>query len=257
MSRRSPMPSGRATGRPDPWGRAPPCASSARRPLPTCSRGSTRTSREAGRNYFLRMPTGQGRWRCWAASTRRERSSPSDRAALEERGGGHLLANITAFECIWVELWAGDPAAAAKFGAEGWRLHEGLGESFALAIRGRDLLACALRARPARRGGGLGRPRSGVRPSGEPWADVQRQVKAKVLARRGEHAEAERLAREAVSNLRGDRAARPTGRRVRGPRRGAPARRESRRGGRRARAGARALRAEGKPRHGRADARSA
>ena len=49
------------------------------------------------------------------------------RAELAERGGGILLANITAFESVWVELWAGDPVAAAEFGAEGFRLHEGLG----------------------------------------------------------------------------------------------------------------------------------
>ena len=50
------------------------------------------------------------------------------RAELAERGGGLLLANITAFESVYVELWAGDPAAAAEFGAEGFRLHEELGE---------------------------------------------------------------------------------------------------------------------------------
>ena len=52
-----------------------------------------------------------------------------DRADQEERGGGILLANLTAFESVWVELWAGDAEAAAEFGAEGWRLHQELGES--------------------------------------------------------------------------------------------------------------------------------
>ena len=47
---------------------------------------------------------------------------------LAERGGGVLLANITAFESVWVELWAGDPAAAAEFGAAGCRMLEELGE---------------------------------------------------------------------------------------------------------------------------------
>ena len=51
------------------------------------------------------------------------------RAEQAERGGGVLLANLTAFESVWVELWAGDAAAAAEFGAEGWRLHLELGES--------------------------------------------------------------------------------------------------------------------------------
>ena len=68
------------------------------------------------------------------------------RAELAERGGGVLLANITAFESVWVELWADDPAAAAEFGAAGFRLLEELGErgflSAAAALPG----AGALRA---------------------------------------------------------------------------------------------------------------
>ena len=55
------------------------------------------------------------------------------RAELAERGGELLLANITAFESVWVELWAGDPAAAAAFAAEGFRLHEELGEQIFLS----------------------------------------------------------------------------------------------------------------------------
>ena len=49
------------------------------------------------------------------------------RAELAERGGGVLLATITAFESTWVELWADDPAAADEFAAEGFRLLEELG----------------------------------------------------------------------------------------------------------------------------------
>jgi hypothetical protein len=52
-----------------------------------------------------------------------------DRADQAERGGGRLLANLTAFESVWVELWAGNAEAAAEFGVEGWRLHQELGES--------------------------------------------------------------------------------------------------------------------------------
>ena len=50
------------------------------------------------------------------------------RAELAERGGGILLANVTASSPSDVELLAGDPAAAAEFGAEGCRLLEELGE---------------------------------------------------------------------------------------------------------------------------------
>jgi class 3 adenylate cyclase/tetratricopeptide (TPR) repeat protein len=122
------------------------------------------------------------------------------RAELAERGGGVLLANITAFESVWVELWAGDYAAAARFGAEGFRLHEELGEQSNLALAA----------------GNLARAHYGLDQLDEAdaWADrasefgmnevgwtemLWRQVKAKVLARRGKHAESERLAREAVA----------------------------------------------------------
>jgi tetratricopeptide (TPR) repeat protein len=123
-----------------------------------------------------------------------------ERAELAERGGGVLLANITAFESVWIELWAGDPAAAAEFGAEGCRLHEELGEqsflphaagNLAQALYALDRLdeADAWASRAAELGA-----------SDDAWKELLwRQVWAKVLARRGEHAEAERLAREAVA----------------------------------------------------------
>jgi class 3 adenylate cyclase/tetratricopeptide (TPR) repeat protein len=123
-----------------------------------------------------------------------------ERAELAERGGGVLLANITAFESVWIELWAGDPAAAAELGAEGWRLHEELGEqrflphaagNLAQALYALDRLdeADAWAGRAAELGA-----------SDDAWKEMLwRQVLAKVLARRGKHAEAERLAWEAVA----------------------------------------------------------
>ena len=123
------------------------------------------------------------------------------RAELAERGGGVLLANITAFESVRVELWADDPAAAAEFGAEGCRLHEELGEQefqsapaafLAQALYAVDRLdeADAWAARAIRQLGAGDDTETQM---------LLRQVSAKVLARRGEHAEAERLAREAVA----------------------------------------------------------
>ena len=122
------------------------------------------------------------------------------RAELAERGGGVLLANITAFESVWVELWAGDPAAAAEFGAAGCRLFEELGELGFLSTAAGNL-AQALYALDrldeadawAGRAIELGASDDAVTQM------LWRQVRAKVLARRGEHAEAERLAREAVA----------------------------------------------------------
>jgi class 3 adenylate cyclase/tetratricopeptide (TPR) repeat protein len=114
--------------------------------------------------------------------------------------GGVLLANILAFESVWVELWAGDPAAAVAFGAEGCRLHDELGEESGLASAA-GYLADALFL-------------VGRLDEAEAWTTraqdlgatgdlekevVWRRVRAKVLARRGMHAEAQRLAAEAVA----------------------------------------------------------
>ena len=44
-----------------------------------------------------------------------------------------MLADVTAFCSVWVELWADDPAAAAEFGAAGVTLHEQSGEQGALS----------------------------------------------------------------------------------------------------------------------------
>jgi class 3 adenylate cyclase/tetratricopeptide (TPR) repeat protein len=122
------------------------------------------------------------------------------RAELAERGGGVLLATITAFFSVWVELWADDPAAAAEFGAAGLRLFEDLGELgflstaagyLAQALYALDRLdeADAWAARAIQLGGS----------DDTVTQMLSREVRAKVLARRGEHAEAERLAREAVA----------------------------------------------------------
>ena len=122
------------------------------------------------------------------------------RAHEAERGGGVLLANLLAFECVDLELWAADPAAAAEFGAEGFRLHEEMGNrdfvpsaaaNLARALYALDRLdeADSLAGRSAE----LGTSDDAVKEM------LWRQVRAKVLARRGQHAEAERLAREAVA----------------------------------------------------------
>jgi tetratricopeptide (TPR) repeat protein len=123
-----------------------------------------------------------------------------ERAELAERGGGVLLANITAFESVWIELWAGDPAAAAEFGAEGCRLHEELGEqSFPPLAAGNLAQALYALDRLEEADAWAGRAAELGASDDASKEMLWRQVRAKVLARRGEHAEAERLAREAVA----------------------------------------------------------
>src|SRR5262249_33954184 len=121
-------------------------------------------------------------------------------AELAERGGGIEYATMTGIESANVELLAGDPAAAAELGAEGCRLLEALGERAFLSTAAATL-AQALYALDrlseaetwAARAAELGAA------DDAPTQMLWRQVKAQVLARRGEHAEAERLAREAIA----------------------------------------------------------
>jgi class 3 adenylate cyclase/tetratricopeptide (TPR) repeat protein len=122
------------------------------------------------------------------------------REELAERGTKLALAELTGLSSVDVELLAGDPAAAVEFGTEGCRLFEELGERSWLSTAAAEL-AQALYA--------LDRL-----DEAEKWAGravelgasddaatqmLSRQVRAKLLARRGEHAEAERVARDAVA----------------------------------------------------------
>jgi class 3 adenylate cyclase/tetratricopeptide (TPR) repeat protein len=121
------------------------------------------------------------------------------RVELAERGGGMLLANITAFESVDVELLAGDPAAAVGFAFEGFRQHEQIGEPIFLSAAAAYVAKAAYALDRfddaetwAQRAADLGASETVTRMT-------CLQVQAKVLARRGEFAEAARLAREAVS----------------------------------------------------------
>jgi tetratricopeptide (TPR) repeat protein len=122
------------------------------------------------------------------------------RADLADRGARRGLATATCRGSFDVELLAGDPAAAAEFGEEGCKLYEELGEKGLLssaAVRLAQAYYALDRLEDAEAWAGrcveLG-------TSDDVFNEmVWRQVRAKILARRGEHAEAERLAREAVA----------------------------------------------------------
>ena len=116
----------------------------------------------AGRDHWLRM------YRALALAMlgRFDEARPmlaETRAELAERGGGIRLAVTTGIESVDFELLAGDPAAAAELGAEGCRLFEDLEDESFLSTAAGSLAQSALRARPARRGRRLGRPRRGAR----------------------------------------------------------------------------------------------
>jgi class 3 adenylate cyclase/tetratricopeptide (TPR) repeat protein len=122
------------------------------------------------------------------------------RMKVAERGGGLPLASLLGEDSIKLALLAGDTAAAADLGREAMRLYDELGEqSFASTAAGR--LAQALYELDrldeaetwAARAGEIGASDDALTQM------LWRQVQAKLLARRGEHAEAERLAREALA----------------------------------------------------------
>ncbi len=122
------------------------------------------------------------------------------RAELAERGGRIPLAGVTGGAWAEIELLAGDPATAVELGEEGCRLFDELGEkSFQSYTAGK--LAQALYAvdRLDEADAWAGRAAELGASDDVTTQMLLRQVRAKVLARHGEHAEAERLAREAVA----------------------------------------------------------
>jgi ATP/maltotriose-dependent transcriptional regulator MalT len=122
------------------------------------------------------------------------------RELLAERGMRLYLAERQAMSSVELELLAGNPAAAVELGTEGCRLLEELGERGWLSTAA-GYLAQALYALDR-----LGEAETWVDRSRELGASddlatqaLWRQVEAKVLARRGDVEDAERLAREAVA----------------------------------------------------------
>jgi predicted ATPase len=122
------------------------------------------------------------------------------RTDLAERGVKLELAMITVFVSVWVELSADNAAAAAKYGTEACRQLEELGEraflSTAAATFARTL--CELDRLDEADAWAARATELGASDDAETQM-LSRQARAKVLARRGEHAAAERLAHEAVA----------------------------------------------------------
>jgi len=122
------------------------------------------------------------------------------RADLAERGGGLPLAGISGEEAVEVELLAGDPGAAAALAEGSCRLLEELGQRSVLSTVAARLAQVyyqldRLEEADAWAGRALGEGASDDAITQMLW----RQARAKVLARRGRHAEAEVMAREAVA----------------------------------------------------------
>jgi len=121
------------------------------------------------------------------------------RAELAERGTGMGLASTTGMESVDVELWAGDPAAAAELGAEACRLLDDLGEKTILSNAAGKLAQALYALDQLEEADAWAGRAAELRASDALTQMLWRQVRAKVLARRGQHVEAESLAREAVA----------------------------------------------------------
>jgi class 3 adenylate cyclase len=122
------------------------------------------------------------------------------RAELAERGGGMALALATGHESVDLELLAGDPAAAVAFGEEGCRLFDEQGErGFLSTAAGKLARALYVLDRLEEADAWAGRAAELGASDDMSTQMLWRQARAKVRARRGEHAEAGRLAREAVA----------------------------------------------------------
>jgi len=120
------------------------------------------------------------------------------RAQLADRGSTVSLALTTGHVAVDVELLAGNPAAAAEFAEDGRRLLEQTGDHSWLSTVLGKLAQAQYRldrldeaASSAAHAAELGASDDAITQM------LWRQVTAKVLARRGRAAEAERLAREA------------------------------------------------------------
>jgi class 3 adenylate cyclase/tetratricopeptide (TPR) repeat protein len=120
------------------------------------------------------------------------------REELEDRGDRHLPA-VSAFNSLHVAALAGDLEAAAAFGEAGCRGLEDQGERSVLSSYAPELarvLAELGRLDEAEAWAAKGRALGAADDAMTQF--LWRQAKAKVAGRRGDHAEAERLAHEAV-----------------------------------------------------------
>jgi class 3 adenylate cyclase/tetratricopeptide (TPR) repeat protein len=122
------------------------------------------------------------------------------RAERTDRGGGITLAAVIGQEQVLVELLAGDYAAAAELGAEACRLFDEKGEKSLLSTAaGRLGQALYALDRLDEADAWAGRAAEVGASDDAMTQMIWRQVRAKVLARRGELARAEPLAHEAVA----------------------------------------------------------
>jgi class 3 adenylate cyclase/tetratricopeptide (TPR) repeat protein len=122
------------------------------------------------------------------------------RAELADRGGGIWLAVTMGHDSVDFELLAGDHAVAVQLGEEGCRLFDELGEhSFLSTAAGKLGRAVYALDRLEEADAWAGRAAELGASDDALTQMLWRQVRAKVLARRGASVEAEQVVRDAVA----------------------------------------------------------
>jgi class 3 adenylate cyclase/tetratricopeptide (TPR) repeat protein len=121
------------------------------------------------------------------------------RAELAERGSTFKRASLY-MEFAEIFLLVGDPAAAAEFGAEACRLFDEQAEKSMLSTAAGQLARALYALDRLDEADVWTRRATELGASDDVWTQLLwRQVRALILARRGRHAEAEPLGREAVA----------------------------------------------------------
>jgi class 3 adenylate cyclase/tetratricopeptide (TPR) repeat protein len=122
------------------------------------------------------------------------------RAERADRGGGIALATVMGQDQVLVELLAGEHSAAAELGEEACRLLDERGEKSILSTAAGRLAQALYALDRLDQADAWAGHAAEVGASDDAMTQmIWRQVRAKVLARRGKLAEAEQLARGAVT----------------------------------------------------------
>jgi tetratricopeptide (TPR) repeat protein len=126
------------------------------------------------------------------------------RADLAERGSTWVLATVSAQAGVGIERLAGDPAAAVALGEESCRMFEKVGRYSALRMYAGWVAQASYECGRLAEADRWAARAAESAASDDVWVQMLwRQARAKVLACRGEHPEAERRAREAVAIAEG------------------------------------------------------
>jgi uncharacterized protein YidB (DUF937 family) len=122
------------------------------------------------------------------------------RAELADRGAGIELGTTLGQDSVGVELLAGDPATGVAYAEQGCLILGELGEKGFLSTAAGNLAQALYQTDRVKEADGWAGRAAELGASDDAITQMLwRQVRAKVLARRSETEEAERLAREAVA----------------------------------------------------------